>query len=225
MSALISRVSTASSVSSVASSLLRIAAFLLALTVLVATPGFAGAESNRAGSNSDAIAIEQVVAQAVADLDLVWEVVFADYDLAYIAPNVLLYDGDIDTPCGTQFAGDGYGMYCGADATVYLDAIILTHIANEQGIFATAIAIADTWGYALQHQLGEVASDAMLDVQATCLAGTWAWYVWDAGLASDDDLVAAFDFYLALNDGEVLAEVFFFGFETDSVVNCFADVA
>ena len=66
------------------------------------------------------------------------------------------------------------------------------------------------------------APTATRGVQATCLAGAWAWYVFDDGRATNEDLDDAAEFYLSLVDGDLLAEVFFFGFETDYVSDCFA---
>jgi predicted metalloprotease len=216
MSALVSRLSPVAFV--------RIVALLLALTVLASTPGFASAHGGpREGTDTGEVYVEDIIALAVDDLDWIWFDVLLDFEVDYLPPPVVIYKDDTDTACGGLTAGDdGFGMYCGADGTIYLDAEVLMEIANDYGIFAAAVAIADTWGYALQDQLGETDSGATRDVQATCLAGAWAWYVFDDGRATDEDLDDAAKFYLSLVDGDLLANVFFFGFETDYVSDCFA---
>lgn len=202
----------------------RIATFLLVLTVLATTRGSASAHGgSRDGVDTGEVYVEDIVALAVEDLDWIWFDVLLEFDVDYLPPDVVLYTDDTDSACGTLTAGDGsFGTYCGADGTVYLDAEGLVEIANEYGIFAAAVAIADTWGYPLQDQLGLTDSGATRDVQATCLAGAWAWYVFDDGRATNEDLDGASDFYLSLVDGDLLAEVFTFGFETDYVSDCFA---
>lgn len=216
MSALVGRPST--------SSFLRIAAIFTFLIALTASPGAASAQrGSQDAAETGEVYIEDVVALAVDDLDWIWFDVLLDFDAEYLPPSVVIYKHDTDTACGSLTAGDdSFGMYCGAEGTVYLDAQVLMEIANEHGIFAAAVAIADTWGYALQDQLGVTNSGALRDVQATCLAGAWAWYVFNDGRATNEDLDDAANFYLSLIDGDMLADVFFFGFETDYVSDCFA---
>ena len=216
MSALINRVS-----------IVRIFALtLLCAVVLAATPSFASADGGHGGDQggftTDVIYVEDVIALAVADLDLVWDDVFANDGLVYSGTDVVLYEYGVQTACGDLGGDNIYGMYCGADATIYLSTLALTDIGNSYGSFAVAVAIADLWGYYIQDLLGVSGSADFLDVQATCLAGSWAWFAADAGLVSEDDLAGALAFYENMRDGDLMVEFFIFGYETDAVADCFA---
>src|SRR5215207_9919435 len=122
MSALISRFANVTS-------MLRIAAFLLALAILAATPGFTSAH----GANDDEVYIEDVIAQAVSDLDQIWNGVLADYGIEYLPPAVVIFTDDIDTSCGFLVSGENYGMFCGEDYAIYIDAASMVELAGDYG--------------------------------------------------------------------------------------------
>lgn len=199
-------------------SLVRIPVLLLiCLAFLASTPGFAGAQGSGNGS------IEDVVVIAVNDIDSLWADLFAASDIDYLGPDVVLYDGGVSTPCGELTTGNYYSFYCSDDVTLYLDAQALSYVADEHGTFAVAVVIADAWGYYLQDALDVDASGEAATVGATCLAGAWTWFAVDMGMANEADLSGALSYYENLPDGELLAEVFIFGFETESVADCFVE--
>src|SRR5829696_1367197 len=104
---------------------------LFASATPAATPGFTSAH----GANDDEVYIEDVIAQAVSDLDQIWNGVLADYGIEYLPPDVVIFTDDIDTSCGFLVSGENYGMFCGEDYAIYIDAASMVELAGDYGFF------------------------------------------------------------------------------------------
>jgi predicted metalloprotease len=126
------------------------------------------------------------------------------------------------TACGTP-ADDGVAFYCPADDTIYvgqrfaadLYAGVARGLPGEAagygraaGDFAVAYVLAHEYAHNLQQELGvfdnSVSPSARpFELQADCMAGTWAFSVYEEGLLDETDLQEATDTALAVGDFDV----------------------
>jgi hypothetical protein len=133
-------------------------------------------------------------------LDGYWEGVFEDAELQYEAPDVEVYDEDIETDCGEAvYEEDGAGdaaFYCPADATVYVADGAYEAISDDESEEYWVLGIARLWG---NHALWLVEYEDLDDEEepypldddsseiAYCLAGAYgAWAVDEDELDADD---------------------------------------
>lgn len=134
------------------------------------------------------------VSMVLADTEDTWRVIFQQGGATYREPKLVLYTGATRSACGVGQAEMG-PFYCPADAKVYLDLAFfdeLHHRFGAPGDFAQAYVIAHEIGHHVQNLLG--ISDkvqqararvsereanqlsVMLELQADCLAGIWAYH-------------------------------------------------
>jgi hypothetical protein len=123
------------------------------------------------------------------------------------------------TSCGSP-ARDSSALYCPADDTIYIGQQfaadlyrgVLRGLPGESagygravGDFAVAYVLAHEYGHNLQQELGvfdnSVSSTARpFELQADCMAGTWAFSVYEEGLLRPGDLEEATNAALAVGD-------------------------
>jgi len=135
----------------------------------------------------------------------------------WVAPGAQVLTG-----CGEP-AGDRAAFYCPADDTVYvaqrfaadLYAGVARGLPGESagvghaaGDFAVAYVLAHEYGHNLQQELGVfdnrvTAAAKPYELQADCLAGTWANSVYEQGHLEPGDLEEATDAALAVGDFDV----------------------
>lgn len=126
------------------------------------------------------------------------------------------------TACGT-LADDNAAFYCPNDDTIYvaqqfaadLYRGVLRGLPGERagygraaGDFAVAYVLAHEYAHNLQQELGTFdnsvgRSARPYELQADCLAGTWAHSVFEQGLLAPDDLEEATNAALAVGDFDV----------------------
>jgi predicted metalloprotease len=126
------------------------------------------------------------------------------------------------TACGIA-AGDDAALYCPTDDTIYVaqrfaaDLLrgVVRGLPGERagygraaGDFAVAYVLAHEYAHNLQQELGTfdnaVGSSAKpYELQADCLAGTWAHSVFEAGLLEPGDIEEATNAALAVGDFDV----------------------
>jgi predicted metalloprotease len=126
------------------------------------------------------------------------------------------------TSCGT-LADDSAAFYCPADDTIYvaqqfaadLYRGVLRGLPGERagygraaGDFAVAYVLAHEYAHNLQQELGVFDNDVgrsarPFELQADCLAGTWAHSVFEAGQLEPGDLQEATSAALAVGDFDV----------------------
>ena len=134
------------------------------------------------------------VSVVLADTEDTWNVLFSDMKRDYQEPTLVLFTGAVDSACG--FAQSAIGpFYCPGDHQVYIDLGFfseLHHNLQAPGDFAQAYVIAHEVGHHVQTLLGieeqvrqlqaqSNARDAnalsvMMELQADCLAGVWAFH-------------------------------------------------
>jgi predicted metalloprotease len=126
------------------------------------------------------------------------------------------------TSCGT-LADDSAAFYCPADDTIYvaqqfaadLYRGVVDGLPGERagygraaGDFAVAYVLAHEYGHNLQQELGVFDNEAgrsarPFELQADCLAGSWAHSVFEAGQLEPGDLEEATSAALAVGDFDV----------------------
>ena len=134
------------------------------------------------------------VSVVLADTEDTWNGLFAEADLDYREPTLVLFSGAVQSECG--FAQSAVGpFYCPVDEKLYIDLSFYSDLKDRFGApgdFAQAYVIAHEVGHHVQNQLGimeevqgaqpQAGSQAeanellvMLELQADCLAGVWAY--------------------------------------------------
>jgi len=135
----------------------------------------------------------QFVQSVLGDTEDTWTQLFAQTGRHYPPPTLTLFNNQVLSGCG--FTGIGSGpFYCPDDQQVYLDLGFFAQMAQQFSVigdFAQAYIIAHEIGHHVQLELGlsepfekalsnrqPVTGDGGLEVraelQADCLAGTWA---------------------------------------------------
>lgn len=149
-----------------------------------------------------------VVVQENEDL---WAKIFADNNIRYEPPVVVLFSGQTRSACGTANAQSG-PFYCPGDEKVYIDLAFYEQLRRQFGApgdFAQAYVIAHEIGHHVQNvtgvlpefnqaraRLSELEANQWsirVELQADCYAGVWAAY------AGQEDLLERGDIDEALN--------------------------
>jgi predicted metalloprotease len=111
----------------------------------------------------------------------------------------------IQTRCGEP-ADDMAAFYCPADDTIYFGEAIGQQIYDNIGDFGVAYALAHEFAHNVQQELGWFSDGARFttvapfELQADCMAGTWAYAVYNEGLLDDADVTEAVDTAYAVGD-------------------------
>ena len=134
------------------------------------------------------------VSIVLADTEDTWNEIFAAENLDYREPTLVLFSGVVESACGSAQSAVG-PFYCPLDEKVYIDLSFYKDLRDSFGApgdFAQAYVIAHEIGHHVQNQIGimeqvqvaqqQVSSQAdvnmlsvMLELQADCLSGVWAY--------------------------------------------------
>ena len=178
----------------------------------------------RVEGRSEPTTIEAFLTDVLRDVDRYWTRTFQAADLPvprvrydWIPPGAVALTG-----CGAP-ADDSVALYCSADDTIYVGQQfaadlyrgVLENLPGEQagygraaGDFAVAYVVAHEYAHNLQQELGifdnAVGAGARpFELQADCMAGSWAYSVFAKGDLGPDDLQEATDAALAVGDFDV----------------------
>ncbi len=178
----------------------------------------------RSRGSNEPETIDVFMTRVLDNVDRYWTKTFAAADLP--APSVsfaAVPPGAVRlTACGT-LANDSSAFYCPSDDTIYvaqqfaadLYRGVLRGLPGERagygraaGDFAVAYVLAHEYAHNLQQELGTfsnaVGSSARpYELQADCLAGSWAHSVYEEGLLEPGDLEEATSAALAVGDFDV----------------------
>ncbi|MGH6933519.1 MAG: KPN_02809 family neutral zinc metallopeptidase, partial [Dongiaceae bacterium] len=136
--------------------------------------------------------LRDFVAAVLGDTEQTWNDQFRQMGNRYQEPNLVLFDGAVQSACG--YAQSAVGpFYCPNDRKVYLDLGFFYELQQRfsaPGDFAQAYVMAHEVGHHVQNLLGILpkvselreqvsesegnALSVMLELQADCLAGVWA---------------------------------------------------
>jgi uncharacterized protein len=191
-------------------------AVLLIYTLVTGDPSaLLGSLFNGGSSNNDPLTAEEVemgefVSVVLADTEVVWKKVFAEYDKVYQPAQLVLYRDTTNSGCGTASSNIG-PFYCSADQTIYIDLIFYKDLKtrfNAPGDFAMAYVIAHEVGHHIQYQLGILeefydlrekvsatefnALSVRLELQADYMAGVWAHHIQGMGYLEEGDLQGSY---------------------------------
>jgi predicted metalloprotease len=131
----------------------------------------------------------------LVDNEDVWTKIFKENNLNYQKPNLVLFNGAVETACGNATSDSG-PFYCPGDQKVYMDLAFFeelkTRFGAQGGDFATAYVIAHEIGHHVQTLLGTSAKmremqqgkskaqanklSVALELQADFYAGVWTHY-------------------------------------------------
>jgi predicted metalloprotease len=127
----------------------------------------------------------------------------------------------INTACGVQ-AADSAAFYCPADDTIYVGQAFagalyngaLSGLPGQQagfgravGDFAVSYVIAHEYGHNVQQESGTLAGRSRAlptELNADCLAGTWAQWAYGKGQLDAGDMQEGLDAALAVGDFDIL---------------------
>ena len=140
------------------------------------------------------------------DTEDVWNEVFKDYNLDYETTNLVVFNGSVNSACGTAQAAMG-PFYCPLDKKIYMDLDFFDQLKNEfgaKGEFAIAYVLAHEVGHHVQDELGILGEKQQLrkqlseteynkisvriELQADYLAGVFASRIEDKGYLDVDDI-------------------------------------
>ena len=97
------------------------------------------------------------VSVVLADTEDVWNKIFAENNLQYEEPRLVLFSDAVQTGCGGASSASG-PFYCPADKTVYMDLVFFDELKSrfgaQGGDYAIAYVIAHEVGHHVQNLLG-----------------------------------------------------------------------
>ena len=165
--------------------------------------------------------LTEFVSVVLADTETVWGEVFAQNDMQYQKPYLIIFSGAVDSACGRATTAVG-PFYCPGDQKVYIDLEFFDELQTRfkaPGDFAMAYVIAHEVGHHVQYLLGTM--DQMdklrsqlskteynklsikLELQADYYAGVWAKYEQGAGYLEAGDVEEALTAAAAVGDDRI----------------------
>ena len=133
------------------------------------------------------------VSAVLGDLEDTWRSVAPRSGISYHDPQLVLYDGVVQSACGTNSAATG-PFYCPLDQRIYLDLSFFRELQRfgASGDFAVAYVIAHEFGHHIQIVEGTLDAvqqaqqrvdrgtanqlSVRTELQADCYAGVWAYH-------------------------------------------------
>jgi len=141
-----------------------------------------------------------------------WQQVFAQKNMTYEAPELILFRGATASGCGGADSRVG-PHYCPLDHNIYLDETFFDELKKlgAEGDVAQAYVIAHEVGHTVQDQLGfldaeKTSSDSIaIELQADCFAGLWAYSIRDLGVFAPGEIKEALNAAAAVGDDRIQA--------------------
>lgn len=144
-----------------------------------------------------------------------WSRVFAQNNLTYHTPKLVLFRDATQSGCGGAISQVG-PHYCPEDKTIYLDETFFEELTKrfgaQGGDVAQAYVIAHEVGHHVQMELGTLTEDTSnsasikTELQADCYAGLWAYSIRDLGVLEPGEIKEAIDAAAAVGDDRIQAK-------------------
>jgi uncharacterized protein len=146
-----------------------------------------------------------------------WTKVFAESNMPYTSPTLVLFRDMTESSCGGASARVG-PHYCQLDQTIYLDETFFDALQSQFGAgsadVAQAYVIAHEVGHHVQNQLGLLQNPSAAspdanevsikqELQADCFAGLWAYSIKDLGVLEFGEIQEAMDAAAAVGDDRI----------------------
>ncbi|MGV8854494.1 MAG: neutral zinc metallopeptidase [Devosia sp.] len=173
------------------------------------TSSSSSASSSQAPASAEQADLRDFVGVVVKETEDMWTGVFEANNQTYVAPTVVLFNGQTQTGCGTANAQTG-PFYCPQDQKVYLDLSFYDQLRQQFGApgdFAQAYVLAHEIGHHVQNLTGVLpkfdqlrqtmsqeesnAYSVRVELQADCYAGVWANYAGQENLLDNGDIEEA----------------------------------
>lgn len=175
------------------------------------------ATQNAAPAAGQQLESDRFVAKVLATTEDSWGKIFASAGHKYPAPKLVLFEGSVNSACGSATSASG-PFYCPGDQKVYLDTAFFDDLSRRFGApgdFAAAYVIAHEVGHHVQTVTGTSAKVQQMqqrarnkaegnqwstrqELQADCYAGVWA--------ADNRDILDATDFAEGVRAAEAIGD-------------------
>jgi predicted metalloprotease len=170
---------------------------------------------------------EVFASTVLGSTDDTWNAIFTASELAYVEPTLVLFRDVTTSGCGGANSAVG-PHYCPLDETIYIDETffdeLVARFGAQGGDVAEAYVIAHEVGHHVQKSLGimdqvrqaqqsagsqeEVNQlSILLELQADCFAGIWAYSIRDAGVFGAGEIQEAIDAAEAVGDDRIQERV------------------
>lgn len=125
----------------------------------------------------------------VTSLDAFWSNTLGAADVPYQTPTVIAVTTPSTSSCGPVDPSTTYAMYCPGDQAIYFSPGWFAQNQVGIGDFAWITVLAHEWGHHIQQLTGVVMTPGnAYELQADCLAGTFAEYAKQRGLLHQGDI-------------------------------------
>ena len=160
----------------------------------------------------------EFVSVVLGDTEETWNRVFASAGKNYQEPVLVLFEGSVQSACGSASAASG-PFYCPGDQKVYLDLSFFRELDRRFGApgdFAQAYVVAHEVGHHVQNILGinrqvnqaqqgsnragANALSVQLELQADCFAGVWGHHAQKKDLLDPGDVEEGLSAAAAIGD-------------------------
>jgi predicted metalloprotease len=186
--------------------------------------GGPGTQTAARRANPEEDELKAFSSSVLASTEDIWADVFRQRGQQYRPPKLVLFTGQVQSPCGLSSAAVG-PFYCPGDQKLYIDLSFYRELKTRfraPGDFAQAYVIAHEVGHHIQNLLGIMDKvDAMrgrgserdanalsvrLELQADFYAGVWAHYAEKKGLLESGDIEEALNAATAIGDDRLQKE-------------------
>jgi uncharacterized protein len=159
---------------------------------------------------------EVFVSTVLGSNNQMWEALFAQSNLEYPPPRLVLFRTAAESACGHASSQVG-PHYCPNDQTIYLDETffeeLTTRYGAQGGDVAEAYVISHEVGHHVQNLLGMLdvqdSNEASIEIELTadCMAGLWAHSIKDKDVLLPGEIQEAMDAAAAVGDDRIQKSV------------------
>jgi len=175
-------------------------------------------DTRQAQTGAPGDAMGQFVAKVLGSTEVVWGRIFAQSNVQYRAPTLVLFDNQVRSACGMAQSATG-PFYCPGDEKLYIDLSFFHDMQTRfqaPGEFAEAYVIAHEDGQHIQKLNGTFQKveatrgrvsraeanriSVRMELQADCLAGVWGYHAGTMNQLESGDIAEALNAATAIGD-------------------------